>query len=578
MRGFTIINSEEIQIFKKSVLPTIQPNEIIILRVSNTTLVTCQDLLKSYSFKISFLVEDIKTQFIDNRYQYLCPINANEFIEISEKIVILNLNKLKTIQELDLFLNNNKAILEQQSFYIDPTVEHSKEYAAYLSQIVPVGPRVLEIDLTNFCSNNCIYCGLFSDEGNLAFAQKHNKTGVKDLDRFKRQSLDEDVLWKLITELPLNVEKVILGGVGEPFLYRKIFEVIKLILQQGVEVVVYSNMNWMTVDKVNFLHSLVKRSGEELSLICNLPGATVQTYLANVPNQSPVQFKNILENLALFGELFARDKKGVVIKWMVVVNKKNYQELPLFIILAKALNISSVWYKPMEIYSAVEKQYEVNLQQQKDYIDLVAATIKFSNLLKVTVQSVEVLEALITKYSASGSAVERIITNFKNTHRSWYKTALLNSLESCSELLLPENNILKCKSVINSEHYNEITKHDCVTSSNDVESIDGGVKKNYYDQNNCYMADQYLRVFTDQKSKFCCSFLEFIDDGDDLDLNRIYSNQQILKHRSVVRNLSENREHHSGGIYNVCLQCPHIDFNVVYENRINLIKDGLKKE
>lgn len=567
-------------VFDIKMKKSIMPEELILIRLPKwksefvqkveqlVTGLTCRTLFLYESKSGEVTLSDVSYEFIDAQKKI-------ELDKSSDKKWVICFENIVSTKQLDQFLIENAEQLKTNAFLIDPTVRYSQDFSAYCSQFIAVGQRILEVDLTNYCTHNCVYCGLYSDESNDLYIEQKGEKAHKDLLQFKRKRLDINLLYKLIDELPYSIERVVLGGVGDPFLYPEIMDVIKKIRNKGIYVVVYSNMSYLNRESIDELHSLVKTESNELMIIANVSGMTAKTYLAVRSNQTEEVFDRVMDNLGYIGELRARDLFGIKIQLMAVVNTLNYHELPLFALKAKALNVFQLWFKPMEVYSPVEKKYEINIETSSDYFLRVAEALEVIDRYNIITNGIEVMQSQVDLYSEKidkeivQSNVQKLLKkNVEDVKKAndMFCLGIPDIITDWKKILKKESRVVQTKW--------RVSKQKLVR---DDRGIDSGVKEDFYDHYPCYMPEQYLRIFTDEQTKFCCVFPNFLD-VEEINLKKIICSNDVEKYRKILKDLPHNRAHQSNDIYRVCRQCPHVDFNVEYLERIMRIKLGLNDE
>ncbi|HDH97003.1 MAG TPA: radical SAM protein, partial [Proteobacteria bacterium] len=163
------------------------------------------------------------------------------------------------------------------------------ELAGILSDKVFVGPRILELDLTNNCNLNCVGCWCHSD-----LLRERKLTGEK-----KRLRLPFDLIERLLHETrAMGTEFLQLAGAGEPFMHPKIMEILELAKSLGFAVNVITNFTLIDEKRAERLVDL----GVDVITISLWAGST-KTYLKTHPNQRAGTFKRIREMLTYIHDL-----------------------------------------------------------------------------------------------------------------------------------------------------------------------------------------------------------------------------------------------------------------------------------
>ncbi|MDP8254307.1 MAG: radical SAM protein [Candidatus Alcyoniella australis] len=146
-----------------------------------------------------------------------------------------------------------------------------------------IGPRTVQIDLTDQCNNNCIGC----------WARSPFLHSTDDYDGLDKGSLPLESVVDLLDQLrEMQVEQIFLGGGGEPLCHPDLIEVVRQAKTRGFEVVL--NTNFTLADE-STLFALAKL---ELDLlIVSLWAGTSTTYARIHPNKSADTFKRICNTL-----------------------------------------------------------------------------------------------------------------------------------------------------------------------------------------------------------------------------------------------------------------------------------------
>jgi MoaA/NifB/PqqE/SkfB family radical SAM enzyme len=92
------------------------------------------------------------------------------------------------------------------------------------------GPDVIQFDLTDQCSSNCVACWIHSP-----FFQNHKNSGMDEI--------SFSVLKKIIKDIAAwGTKEIIISGGGEPFLYPHIWDALELIEKTGMRFRINTNL------------------------------------------------------------------------------------------------------------------------------------------------------------------------------------------------------------------------------------------------------------------------------------------------------------------------------------------------
>jgi len=187
-------------------------------------------------------------------------------------------------------------------------------------------PIMARIKPTNVCDQFCFYC-----------STPVKATYVKDAeDEFKfKDSIPWDILERTINELAdIGVKSIILSGGGEPLVYPKIQDAIKLIYKNNMDLAIITNGWKLNGDKAKLLAKAkwvrISLGSSDAKRYCEMRG---------IPKDS---FNTICNNIKEFNKI-REGKLGI----NYVVHKKNYDMIYDTAILFKHLGIDNIKYAPI---------------------------------------------------------------------------------------------------------------------------------------------------------------------------------------------------------------------------------------
>jgi MoaA/NifB/PqqE/SkfB family radical SAM enzyme len=194
------------------------------------------------------------------------------------------------------------------------------------------GPEIVQIDPTNKCNYNCVYCWSYSP---LLKSRKSVE--------WNKQEIEFDFFKRIVDELAkLNVDIISLPGGGEPFMHPRIMDMIEYVKSKGLKLSILTNASLMSKDVVERIVGL----GVD-HLLVNISCASPETYTKMHPNQKMERFNEIKNNLVYLNELKKRSKmKNPYIKIVNMITNFNYREMPAMVEFAKEIGADFVSFKP----------------------------------------------------------------------------------------------------------------------------------------------------------------------------------------------------------------------------------------
>lgn len=180
-------------------------------------------------------------------------------------------------------------------------------------------PTQIQVDLTNKCNHDCIYC----------FYHGVNKNIIESFDR--KATMPFPTIMRLIDDMVrLKIPALQITGGGEPLVYPQIKEVLDRVNETDLELAMVSNGALMTDDIISRLHKL---SWIRISV----DAATDVTY-AQTQNTRVEEFKKVVTNI---GKL-TKELKNTVVGVSFVINPLNYKEIYQACKLYKELGVHNV--------------------------------------------------------------------------------------------------------------------------------------------------------------------------------------------------------------------------------------------
>jgi MoaA/NifB/PqqE/SkfB family radical SAM enzyme len=182
-----------------------------------------------------------------------------------------------------------------------------------------VFPTQIQVDLTNKCNHDCVYC----------FYHGVNERIVTSFDR--KATLPFPTIIKLIDEMvDKKIPAIQITGGGEPLLYPQFTEVMDYLNKTNLEMALVTNGSLLKDSIIDRLH--------KLSWIrVSVDAATKDTY-EKTQHTRIEEFPKVIENI----QILVRELKDTVIGISFVINPINYKEIYPACKLYKELGVHNV--------------------------------------------------------------------------------------------------------------------------------------------------------------------------------------------------------------------------------------------
>jgi len=208
---------------------------------------------------------------------------------------------------------------KQQEIYSNFKAAYHLEKLQKLRNGELILPTQIQIDLTNKCNHNCVYCFYRGVNGNI----------VQSFD--KNATLPFNTVTNLIDNMvELNIPALQITGGGEPLMYPWIKELLAYINKTDLELAMVSNGALMTSEIISYLHNF---SWIRISI----DAATKETY-AKSQATGINEFDKVINNV---GQL-AKELTNTIIGVSFVINPINYKEIYQACKLYKELGVHNV--------------------------------------------------------------------------------------------------------------------------------------------------------------------------------------------------------------------------------------------
>jgi MoaA/NifB/PqqE/SkfB family radical SAM enzyme len=184
-------------------------------------------------------------------------------------------------------------------------------------------PLAVSLNITAKCNQRCIYCEI-----------------GKGISSQKSANPAFDNLKLLIDEMSqIGIKRLSING-GEPFLYDRIFDLIKYAGERNVECNITSNgMNIFQISQENI--SILKKYNTSINLSVDSLNEEIQNFTRGHKNAS----ENVLKSAKFLIE------NGIAPTFLSAITSYNFKNLYDSLIEAKKLGIKTVLYQPIIYYS-----------------------------------------------------------------------------------------------------------------------------------------------------------------------------------------------------------------------------------
>lgn len=243
-------------------------------------------------------------------------------------------------------------------------LKYNLDYMAFMQGLTPtLGPRHVQVDLTDRCNSNCIACWC-----NSPLVTEEDKSSIER----QRAEMEKQTVFRLLESLSgLGTSELDFSGGGEPFMHQDAMEIFEYAKRLGFRVCI--NTNFTIPDRTN-LEKLVRLNLDRL--IISLWAATPETYQATHPNKKSETFDNLVEKLKTLRELkrLHRKKSPYVVLYNVIFNL-NYHEIHSMYELAERVGADAVEFALMDAIPDKTDVLLLNDDQLKQAADQFATIV-----------------------------------------------------------------------------------------------------------------------------------------------------------------------------------------------------------
>lgn len=246
-----------------------------------------------------------------------------------------------------LGIKNTLAKVLQHLYLKKPLNDYLDILGIFDGKMAFKGPFHVQIDLTDFCNNNCLACWCNSP---LLEEKKHSAE--------QKSTLPFELAKELIDNLSaMKTSEIYFSGGGEPFCHPRIMEILAYAKKKGF--ICYVNTNFTLLDKEK-INKLIDLGVDHLTV--STWAASAEVYAKTHPNKSKEAFLKIAENLKY---LNSAKKDKPYIKLYNVIFNENYQELLKMVDFARWTGSESLEYAFVDTIPGKTEKLLLNAEQIK---------------------------------------------------------------------------------------------------------------------------------------------------------------------------------------------------------------------
>jgi len=197
-------------------------------------------------------------------------------------------------------------------------------------------PVTLQLEPTSLCNLHCDFCIRYA--GNVPI-------GTMSFENFK----------KILDKLD-SLYKIGISGQGELFLTPGIFDMIKYANKKGMLVHINSNGTLLTKEVIE---NLCKLEIGEIGISVDSTDKKKYEKMRKGAN-----FDKLMENIKNLTDALKKNKRDTKVTMCVIIFKKNIDELPEFIELAKKVGIDKVAFQTLQTKEDYMKSYDKEVKKQ----------------------------------------------------------------------------------------------------------------------------------------------------------------------------------------------------------------------
>lgn len=220
-------------------------------------------------------------------------------------------------------------------------------------------PLTLDINPTDRCNLRCLSCWQRSEK-------------FKNID--SSYELPDDKLISVVKEaIKFGVEEFEITGGGEPMMRKKTtMSIMRLVKKEEKFGNITTNGTLFMKEDVE---ELVKIGWDRVTFSLDAPDEKTNDYL-----RGKGTFEKVMESIHRFNELKSSSKsEKPILKFNVVVSKKNYEKLAGMIELARELRVDIVSFEPLTVHSSIGERLSL---EEKEARKLKESVLKIDELAR----------------------------------------------------------------------------------------------------------------------------------------------------------------------------------------------------
>jgi MoaA/NifB/PqqE/SkfB family radical SAM enzyme len=290
------------------------------------------------------------------RLKHSCVIGANARSK----------NEPIKVQKNDFFkkrIKHRKSVMEKKTLQFFRDIQNEDGRAL-------LGPRQLQIDITNNCNTNCIGCWCHSDY-----------LGDKKLSAAeKKVALSYETICQVIDDAAaLNIAKIQLAGSGDPLIHPDFVKIITYIKSKNLQLEVLTNgiaLNDTIIDV------LVKNRVDDL--VISMWAGTAKMYSRIHPNQPKATFHAIIRQLKKLHTVKSQSSGLPIVRMYHVVTSVNHAEIRAMVECAFQAHVEKVEFQVVDIVPGKTDFLKLGRRQIHTIKKQFAAASRWSNFVTVT--------------------------------------------------------------------------------------------------------------------------------------------------------------------------------------------------
>ncbi len=228
-----------------------------------------------------------------------------------------------------------------------------------------LGPKTVQLDITNNCNLNCVGCWIHSD-----LMGKDKYRGEK-----KKRKLSYAKIKQLLDEFEdMGVREIHLAGEGDPSMHPQFMKILEYIKKRDMKINLNTNFTLFTKKKIK---ELVKLDVDYITL--SLWAGDPKTYVKTHPNQTKKTFHRIKENLKYIHSI-KKENNLPQVKIYNVISSLNYNNIEKMIDFALETKVDHIEFQIIDIVEGksdslklkqkhkrnIKEQFN-NIQKKKEY-------------------------------------------------------------------------------------------------------------------------------------------------------------------------------------------------------------------